>query len=202
MARTVGSTKEKSRLRVMEAAVRNLAQNGHKGTTFQSIASEARVSAALVVSHFGTVDKIFSRVLMYVIEGARLETEARLAKETSGLARLLAYIEVSFAMMVASQDRAKIYLMMYYFSLFDPEIKSLHFQIKNVALKRIEAILQSGVQEQIFHTRNASQTARTIHDMLTGSLISMMTSQIQPDFQAELSSVQKSVVLLCQAESR
>jgi AcrR family transcriptional regulator len=183
MARIAGVSKQQSDEKIMAAAVSCMATLGDKGTTFQSIAAKAGVSAGLVVIYFGTRDQIYPKILDHVISGSRAETAKSIQAVKTPTEQLRAYYLVSIDFFRKTSEHAKIYLLLYQFASFDPDYRAQCTEIKEFALRRIEGILTEGKRLGEFTAlENIPLAARFIHNSLNGLLISLITNdQKNPD---------------------
>ena len=182
MGRRPGGTQKKTYDEIMEVTMRCLSEKGHKATTFQIIASEARVSTALVVQHFKEAKSIFPMAFEYFMRNAQKVTAERLVRDgMSARERLTEYIDVSFELVTGSPG-GKVYLLIYYFGVFEPHSNFIHNQVKTVAVNRVADILSAGIHSGEFKVDEVLLTARSIHDLLVGALLSSFSSEQNRDF--------------------
>jgi AcrR family transcriptional regulator len=182
MARIAGITREQSEEKILNAALFCLANLGDKATTFRSIAERAGVSPALVGIYFKNRDELFPKVLDYVIREGRLDTVRALEEAQNPIEKLKAYFRVSIEFFRATPDRAKIYLQLYHVASFDDHYRMLCRDVKEVAVKRVEVILEAGERAGHFQIKNRALTARMIHTGVIGLLLSIITTeQAYPD---------------------
>ena len=139
MGRKKGGSREKTTELIMEATLKCLARTGHKKTTFASIASEAGLSSAIVVQHFKEVENIFPYAFEYFMVGAQEKTADALNLVKLPYEKLREYIAVSFNIVFGSPDGGRVYLMVYYFGIFDQKVKFTHNQVKTIAVNRVES---------------------------------------------------------------
>lgn len=182
MARIAGITKQESEEKILNAALYCLAHLGDKDTTFKAIASRAGVSPALVNLYFKSRDELLPKVLEFVIEAGRQDTVNAVKEASTPVDKLKAYFHVSVEFFRATPERAKIYLQLYHLATFDENYRIRCREVKEVAVKRIEAILDAGEKAGQFRIKNRALMARTIHTGVIGLLLSLMsTEQNFPD---------------------
>jgi AcrR family transcriptional regulator len=182
MARIAGNTRSNTEGKLIKAALYCLAKQGLKGATFQKVAAQAGVTPALVVHYFKSSDELYPRVLEYVISEARAETVQAVEKGEDPVQKLRNYFRTSIDFFRNDPDKAKIYLLLYHLASFDERYKAISTEIKQIAIRRIEAILESGEQGGQFKVKHRALTARMIHNSLVGLLLSILTDhQPHPD---------------------
>jgi AcrR family transcriptional regulator len=164
----------KTKLIVIEAAVRCLAEKGYENTTFQAIADQCGLSQQLVIHHLKKKDNVFPTVLDFIMGSAIRQTQADLADaEPSAEIQLKKYLAVSLRSFRSQPGVAKIYLTFYYLSGFHQQYLLLNEKIKAGALKRISEILYLGVRNEEFKIKDIGLTAKLIHTSLTGLLLNL-----------------------------
>src|SRR3954467_8263186 len=89
---------ERTRQKLLQAALFCLAHYGERETTFQKIADHCGVSQPLVVRYFKSRDKIFPLVLEDFLTRARAKTVNALKQNISPLDKIRNYLEVSVSL--------------------------------------------------------------------------------------------------------
>ncbi|MFJ5864748.1 TetR/AcrR family transcriptional regulator [Streptomyces parvus] len=87
---TAGATGADTRTKLLEGALRTLAEHGIAKTSARSVAASAGVNQALVFYHFGSVDELLAAACRYGAEQRVARHRDRLAAVTT-LAELLRY---------------------------------------------------------------------------------------------------------------
>jgi AcrR family transcriptional regulator len=167
---------ERTREKIIKAAIRCLATYGDKDTTFQRIADECGISQPLVVHYLKNRENVFPLVLSQLLAQAKAMTEMALATAQTPTGKLKAYLKVSLHIFRSEPEIARIYLMLHHFASYDEKYRSINTQIRKDAVERIELLIKAGVALGEFKPVNKPQLyAKTLHNSLVGLLIGIAT---------------------------
>lgn len=161
--------------RVIESASYCLTHFGERGTTFQAIAEHCQISQASVVKYLKNRDNIFPTVLEFWITRARSKTEEVLSPNVSPEKKLREYLKVSNDLFHETHEISIIMLTLHYFAGVNEKYRAINSEIKEVAQKRIAAIIEEGIKDGSFKKVNVRLIAKTIHNNLMGYLLSSVT---------------------------
>lgn len=163
----MGKTLKQEKLEsIIEAAKRMFARYGQRKTSMDELAQVARVAKATIYSHFGTKDKVYQEVLYSEINEIVEKISAAVAKESSPMNKLTAFVKTKFnqrrkALNILNLNREGI-----------EKVSPLAGEIRNQLFERevniISSILKEGVDEGIFHINNIILTAKAICHALRG----------------------------------
>lgn len=188
----MGTKGDLQRQRVIESASYCLSRFGERGTTFQAIAEHCKISQASVVKYLKTRENIFPVVLDHWISRARERTETVVDKDQTPEQKLRTYLRVSRELFAETHDVSITILTLHYFAGVNEKYRSINSEIKDVAQKRIAAIIEEGIADGSFNKVNSKLVAKTIHNSLMGYLLSSVTeigtaADLQlPDFLADM----------------
>lgn len=178
--RFMGTRGDKTRLKVIEASMACLSKFGIEGTTFQSIADEARISQPLVVYHFKNKGAIFTTVMNHILDTALVETQEALSLRTSAAEQLLTYFDVSLQFVRANSAIMHVYILFYYQSSFREEFRRMNDILKMEATERVLGIIALGMGSGEFKVDDPVTAAKMIHVYLTGLILNLATEKNDP----------------------
>jgi len=162
---------DKTRLRIVEAAIRNYATIGYDKTTPQKIADTAKLSRPLIIHYFKDADGIFALALRYIrLRFQRMAIQSIRLDDTPS-EQLESYVRSTFAWARAYPDHARIWLYFYYAAALDEKLKALNTEMAEMGRLRIAAILDAGTKLKLWRFKNAGETAKLIQVIITGTLV-------------------------------
>ena len=92
------------RVQIIDAAIDTIAEVGFANASLARIGQRVGISKGLIGYHFGGKDDLIKQVLIRVVEAGRAYIFPRVLAESTGPARLRAYIESNLAFMSAHRS--------------------------------------------------------------------------------------------------
>lgn len=176
----MGKKGDLQRIKVIESASYCLARFGEKGTTFQVISEHSKLSQASVVKYLKSKDNIFPEVLNYWITRAREATEKAIDSDLTGEQKLRDYLKVSYALFFEAHEISMTIMTLHYLAGIEEKYRIINTQIKDIAQERIASMIEDGIRDGSFQKTNVKVAAKTIHNCLTGYLLSSISETRKP----------------------
>lgn len=167
---------ERTRIRILEGAIRCIAIQGIEDLTFQAIADECGISQPLVVHYFKKKDQVFPEVIRHLVERSKSRV---FIQGTCAAEDIEKYVRSAFAVLEEGSAFAKVYLTLSYRAVFNHHSQSQNNAIKQANIQRIKGILEAGVREGSMSPFLLAERARTINSLLAGVFLDLMTDNIK-----------------------
>jgi AcrR family transcriptional regulator len=162
---------ERRKLEIVEGAIRSYAKQGIDGTTFDTIAKEAKTSRPLVLHHFKTKEEIFTLSIKFIRLNYQNYVDAQLEKETDAVARFKVYVSQSLRWRAEFSQHAQVWVLFWFQCTYDKKARALNTLLQNIGDERIRALLQDGIEAKAFSVKKLEETARLIQVLINGGLV-------------------------------
>lgn len=164
---------EKTRRKIVQAAIRLAASHGFGEMSFQMIADELGVSQSAVLYHFTSKNALFGELVRTIIRHNH-ETVSELSDITDDAGRrLLKHClgNVMWALRYKRQD-AQILILLYYMACHVKNSTALFSQMINIGRERLTALLLAGRREGLFQLKeDPAVVAEILQDSLFGAML-------------------------------
>ncbi|MDB5037157.1 MAG: hypothetical protein JWQ35_685 [Bacteriovoracaceae bacterium] len=157
---------------IIKAAIKLIATQGIGNLTFESVGKMLGIRRSHVAYHFESPDEIILKCVQYIVANVQQMNIEKIKAAASGKERLRAYLESTFEWAESSFEQASVMILFYYFCTLRREWREFHMAIRTAALNRLSALLTDG---DFVGPSEASDYATTIHDLLTGAIVGVMT---------------------------
>lgn len=164
---------EKTRRKIVEAAIRLAARHGFAETSFQMIADELALSQSAVIYHFASKNALFEE-LVGTITRHNHETVDELADIGDDAGRRLLKHCLGNVMWARRYKRsdAQILILLYYMACHVKVFSGLFTQLIGVGRKRLEGLLLAGQREGLFKFKSGPEAAaELLQDSLFGAML-------------------------------
>ncbi|MBL8642377.1 MAG: TetR family transcriptional regulator [Rhodospirillaceae bacterium] len=166
MARTKGSSGEKTLLAIRKAGLKLIYQHGYEAMSLRDLARAVGIQQGSLYNHIETKQALLFDLMRGHLEKLVTELDARLAGAADPVARLRIFID--FHLTYHMERKSEVYIN-------NSELRSLEPQnlVKIKALRkayetRLIDILKDGQARKLFSIADASVTAFALIAMLTG----------------------------------
>jgi AcrR family transcriptional regulator len=176
----MGKKGDLQRIKVIESASYCLARFGERGTTFQVISEHSKLSQASVVKYLKSKDNIFPEVLNYWVARARVATEEAITQAGTGEQKLRNYLKVSHELFFEAHEISMTWMTLHYLAGIEERYRVINTEIKDIAQSRIASMIEDGIKDGSFKNTNVKLAAKTIHNTLTGYLLSALSETKRP----------------------
>ena len=172
----LNSQGQRTKNRLVQAAIECLAEHGLHNTSFQTIADKCGLARPLVAYHFQEKSQIFTKVWDFIYEEALRKTESKLNVSGSAKEKILNYMRVSIEIFSEKKEVTFVYFQLHYMSAFNSDIRQKNTEIKRRAVNRIAVIIMAGQKSKEFKAElDPYLVAKMIHSSLVGILINSIT---------------------------
>jgi AcrR family transcriptional regulator len=162
---------ERTRIQIIEAAIRCYASIGMDNTTYEKIAAVCKVSRPLVIYHFPDYEKLALSTFRYVRANMQeFAVNAIESKQTSA-EQFIAYVESVFQWTVKYEQHFKVWLLFYYFCGINPQFNEIHTELVTIGHQRI-AILINQLRKNNLPQEELMVRAKMIQVLITGAMVS------------------------------
>lgn len=168
---------QKTRLRIMKAAIKEFSKEGFYGASVQKIADRAEVSQASVFKHFESKTGLLEALRKHTTEQIYSFVDGKMQPQMTAWDKLEAYMLGNLEWVLKNRDLSQIIVLNYYFGCFDKNFRS-HIQR---SIERAEGRLDEflyACQREGYISKESSVTSLSqhIHNYLMGYAIKLMGS--------------------------
>jgi AcrR family transcriptional regulator len=169
MARTAGSTGERTGAALREAAVRLIAHHGYEAVTMRQLAAEIGLQAAALYRYYPTKEDLLFALMNEHMTGLIAAWEAARPPTGQPSARLAAFVRNHIRFHVERRHSTHVSNM---------ELRSLSrdklsaiLKLRSTYEKELRQILRDGAETGAFHIGDVGLTAMAIIQMITGVIV-------------------------------
>jgi AcrR family transcriptional regulator len=157
---------QKTKLRIIEAAIECLATLGPEGTNYESIAKRLGLARPHIAYHFKSQAEILHHAFRYITATAQEITIQEVKAAKTNKQQLEAVVRGAFLWAKKYRDQFSVMMLVYFRCTYDEELKKLHTTVRNSGIDRIAAIcdIDFGL-------------AASIQSIITGNLITHYATQ-------------------------
>ena len=187
---------ERTRLSIIETAIRLAAKHGFAETSFQMIADELDLSQSAVMYHFSSKNDLFGELVQTIVRHNHETVEELLDINDDAGRRLLKYCvgNVLWAQRYRSRD-AQILILLYYMACHVKAFASLFGQMIRNGRARLMGHLLAGGREKLFRLKTSPEAAaEVLQDALFGAMLYAASSPGEPPGPAALEAKWRSVI--------
>jgi AcrR family transcriptional regulator len=156
------------RAELIKAGYAEILERGIQGTTLDSVVERAGSSKGGALHYFPTKDELFYAILEWVLSELDRSLEDVSANQETARRQLASEIEVLFH---SAEVNRKLYLVLFDFvtvAARSERFRSLLAQFLENCRRRDMAIVEQGVQEQLFRRVDPEDAAATIRALVDG----------------------------------
>lgn len=182
------SKSQRTRLRILEAAIACYATTGFEGATYDRIAKKAKTSRPLVMHYYPDRDELLLEAIKFV--RANFQRVAIEAAKAAGPGEALAgYVASTFDWIEKFHSHAVTWILFYYGCAIRPKWNEINTELVRIGHARISMIIGE---------KGLGVRAKRIQLIITGALISALTEELP----VSLPAFRKSTLELCRAVAR
>jgi AcrR family transcriptional regulator len=175
-----GSSKgERSKARILEAAIHVLATEGYGAFTFDAVAKPLNLKRAQIAYHFPVKEELVAMAIrvVYLFGGTVVEKELAKAK-VSPLDHMQAYVSGTLNWLLGYRNVSSVVTLALYLATINPVYAEVMREVKNAGVKRVELILSRFFERNPSSSRETHDTAAIVHAYIVGQVIEFMTSPL------------------------
>ncbi len=114
------------------------------------------------------------------ITRAREATEKAIDSDLTGEQKLRDYLKISYALFFEAHEISMTIMTLHYLAGIEEKYRIINTQIKDIAQERIASMIEDGIRDGSFQKTNVKVAAKTIHNCLTGYLLSSISETRKP----------------------
>lgn len=188
---------DQRRVAVLEATLTCLSKRGIEATNFETIGKEAGMLRAHVAYYFPNLDALIEAAIKFVIANAQRITVENVMRATTPRERLTTFIESAFDWAERYPSHLPVLLQLYSYCATRKPYRTMHTEIRLMGADRLKAIIESDLMTSGKKPDRALELALTIQDLITGSILTLTTTEPKfPLSDAKFRVVQTALALL------
>lgn len=161
-------TKEKLCILALDSYV----NEGAHLTNFQSLANELEISQAAIYKHFKNKEDLLVHAIKYAADKGRIFIDLGESPNDKALSRLQSYLKRNLDFCIEQRIFSIAVITLHYFAACIPEVKTLHEEINERRIKKIETFLIHAQHEKSINSKlNTRESAEFIHSLLLGEMV-------------------------------
>lgn len=166
--------------RLIDAAVPLLAEKGLEATSFQALANKVRTGQTSCLYYFKNKIGLYREVVLSIVAKNHSYVESLISISDSAPARLVKYGQSNIEWVFKNPNEAKVILLLYYLSSFEPELRKIAHEIRIHARKKLLEYVYAAVREEyVAEDQDLAERVAAAHEALMGMLICYMSSDIK-----------------------
>lgn len=163
------------KMEIILAAIDCIATIGFEKTTYEAIAQKIGTRRAHVAYHFKDKADIFEACIKYIMANYQQTSINHIEAAKDGLEMLVNYAEAPFLWAEENPQQLSVMLLFYYLCTVDEKYMTLHNQIRQGGVERIQYILTNKLTKKIAPVE-AAPMAKTIQNLVSGSIMDVTTT--------------------------
>ncbi|HEU4470023.1 MAG TPA: TetR/AcrR family transcriptional regulator [Flavisolibacter sp.] len=167
-------SQDQKRDAIVEAAIRRFAHFGVAKTTMSEIATDLALSKASLYYYFPDKLSLYAAVLQRIAEAGEKNDDEALAKEKDPLKAILFFLEKRTEFIIKYHNILE-FLKTFTSNNIPKELEPVFSYLKKRELQRITAVIESGLRQGHFTTRDPRRSAELYYDFLEGFRFAFFT---------------------------
>lgn len=169
---------QRTRLKIIEAAIKVFSSKGIESTTIDAIARRAKVNRRVISLYFENIDGLLLVTAKYIRGNfQRIAVEA-IEKAKDPVSLLDAYVSSTFDWVESYPEHIKVWILILYYAGVEDPFRQLNSGLVATGHERIISLLVDGQSRGFFRCKDARWTAKMIQTVITGALISAITEDL------------------------
>ncbi len=174
---------EKTKLRIVRAAIACLAKEGVENLTFESVGKRIGINRTQVKYHFKEKDDLVDKTIEYVIATAQLVVVERLSKAKQWKAQINAIVDGFFDWVENNPDQGSVLFLLYYSATFHPRRREFHSKMTEMGFNRTFAVLQSAQKEMGWNQSQVKSLSLSVWALIDGFMLYHLSTNPKKDQQ-------------------
>ena len=164
---------DRTRLRLVEAAIECITRNGGARLTFEAVGKAAGMNRAQVRYHFPGLDLLVTECLKLVAHHSQEYAVKRLSKAESSRDKLNCYIETAFYSSRDVPAQIPVLLHGYARGLHQRDFQRLYEKVSDAGNERLASLLNDLLQPLSVPSERVTELSFAIRSLLTGMVLDM-----------------------------
>jgi len=163
---------------IMEAAIQCLSKQGFDGVTLEMIAREASVTRPLIRHYFSNLDELLQTSIKYIrllFQKVAIDAMVKAKQPDEMLAN---YIDSCFFWLENFRTHALVWLAFMHRCGRSKKARELNTAAVRTGEDRIQALLEKGRQDGVFHFSDPVMAAKMVQSAITGGLLTYISEDL------------------------
>ncbi len=187
---------DRTRLRIVEAALSVLAHHGGTCLTFEAVGAAAKMNRAQVRYHFPELAALVRDAMKLVAHRSQEYTVRKIRAAKTPREALECYLEAAFDSSVAIAEQIPLILYFQERALHEPEFRNLYAKVSTAGNERLAALLATVAGPLAEKGADLALLASSIRGLLMGLLFEMHVRQEQAKKASYVARAKHAVVAL------
>lgn len=170
------SKSETRKLKILQAAIRSIAERGFEATTFDAIGKMVKMQRTHVNYYFQSRDELLRTAVRYAIALGQQIIIDHVKESTSWRDRLARVVEGPFVWIEKYPEHGPVITIFYHRCSSDPAFRQVQNTIREGGQDRMAACLEELVLAKQLTKKRSVELARQIQALVTGMIINHMVS--------------------------
>lgn len=163
---------EKTKLLILESAIKLLKVNGYENLSYQKIADDIGLSQSAVIKHFPSKSVLFTNMRSLASQSNQKWIQSKLKNIQSGIKQLEIYAYETANWALLNPSYAELLHLGYYYSKDIKELQKMNLSTWKNSDKRISSFLNLAIeQNEISKEIPMESTSKQFHFWVTGMAI-------------------------------
>ncbi|RYZ84451.1 MAG: TetR/AcrR family transcriptional regulator [Proteobacteria bacterium] len=169
---------ELTQARVIEASLKVFGKKGFFESSISEIAESAGLSQAGVLKHFPSKVRVFEAVIHHVLTTNHEIVASLTQPNEMGLASLDTYLAGNIEWLRRQPHQARMILLLYYQSSFDPVFTEIYAQVLKISRARLlrYVVEADRIGEIRLKSEDRETLAESLQELILGMLLNVITA--------------------------
>ncbi len=167
---------EKTKVRLIQAAIQCLGEQGWNQFTFEAVGTIAGMNRSQVKYHFKDLDTLLKAAIEYTVAVAQRKVIKKMDRAEEGEKQILALVHGFFEWANENPNQGSVLLLLYYLSSLDNHYRELHTKMGAMGDRRIYLALKKIKQKKQWTERELEWRSRSIWAVIDGFVMYLLSS--------------------------
>ncbi len=174
---------ERTKLRIVRAAIECLAKDGVEKLTFESVGKRTGINRAQVKYHFKEKEELIDKTIDYIIATAQKIVIERLSKANQWKTQIKAIVEGFFDWVEAYPEQGSVLFLLYYSATFNPKRREFHTKMTEMGFNRTHSVLLGAKKEMGWDEGEVKSLSLSVWAITDGLMLYHLSTQPRKDRQ-------------------
>ncbi|PIU00150.1 MAG: hypothetical protein COT74_06170 [Bdellovibrionales bacterium CG10_big_fil_rev_8_21_14_0_10_45_34] len=166
---------EKTRLRIVEQALKVIADRGLEQASFAALAEEIGVSRPLITHYFSKKEELFVEVIHFSVANAQIHVGSAFDETKSALKNINSYVKSNFEWAKKFPDHLKMWMAFLYHCTFNPEYLKFNSEVREIGRSRLKSFVDRGIKNREASNLDSEYIASVLYNQVVHLVISSVT---------------------------
>ena len=165
------------KLAITKAFLQSVRLKGIDNTSFETLSKDLETRHSHISYYFPNKTSLLDFALFWIQTDLQSRIVIQIEKERTAMPRLKAYISGVFDCFIENPNFGPTFILALHYSTFLESYRKTYSQLRSHACQRIEAIIEDELKKYNHGPNVVQRTAKDIHTMMTGCLITFLADQ-------------------------